>query len=358
MSTSVVRTVLGPMFIEVSLACALYGVTTIQCFVYYRTFVWKETQRKKLLVGAIWFLESVHTAFCIDFLYSYTIQHYGDYLSFGRINWAAAVQYYTSLGASVFSLDIALEYSQPVVQVLISAIVHSYYIHKVWITTQGNRVITAVLAFLALCHLGCGLGAFALSLGEQEWKAFRFAITSSVVMTVGLACAAAIDNLIALILVYYILRAEARGESPYGNRADLVLACAVDTGAVTAVFSLLSVVLFGTQRHSLAFLGFIEMQTKLYANCLLGSLNVRALSDSHTCGDESAAYQLRQQHSLPRLHFHSHGPGDFTNVTIMRETIITHEDGHSYDDTDSKSAVIGVATAGGQDDGKGNEGLL
>ncbi len=42
-------------------------------------------------------------------------------------------------------------------------------------------------------------------------------------------------------------------------------------------------------------------------------------------------------------------------VTVMRETIITHEDGHSYDDADSKSqAVIGVVTAGGQDDGKGN----
>ncbi len=45
-------------------------------------------------------------------------------------------------------------------------------------------------------------------------------------------------------------------------------------------------------------------------------------------------------------------------VTVMRETIITHEDGHSYDDADSKSeAVIGVVTAGGQD-GKGNKGLL
>ncbi|KAI0773592.1 hypothetical protein C8Q74DRAFT_1368165 [Fomes fomentarius] len=330
---SYVHTLLGEMFIEISLACALYGVTTIQCFVYYRTFTWKETQRMKLMVGAIWFLETLHTAFCIDFFYAYTIQHFGDYRALARINWGAAGTILT--------------------YVSISTIAHIYYMRKVWTTTKGNRVITPALVFLILCHFGCGLASFALSL-DKDWAVFRFAISSSTVMTVGLTCAAVVDNLIALIMMYYVWRAEAGGESQYRNRANLVLAYTVDTGALTAVFSLLSVILFGTQQHNLVFLGFIEMQTKLYANCLLGSLNVRALSNSHTCDAESATYQLRQQH-LPHLHF---GPGHVTNVTVVRETVITHEDGHSCNADSRKSAVIGVASAGGWDDGKGDRGLL
>ncbi len=44
----------------------------------------------RLTTCTVRFLETIHTAFCIDFFYAYTIQHFGDYRALARINWCAS----------------------------------------------------------------------------------------------------------------------------------------------------------------------------------------------------------------------------------------------------------------------------
>ena len=86
-----------------------------------------------------------------------------------------------------------------------------------------------------------------------------------VTMTVGLGCAAAADVIIMLTTAYHtrvamrkyvwsipievgraLTRVFRRGKHPPGNQADTFLAYSVNTGAITAIFSILSVVLVST----------------------------------------------------------------------------------------------------------------
>ncbi|KAI0687247.1 hypothetical protein C8Q76DRAFT_760479 [Earliella scabrosa] len=336
-----VADVLGAMLVEICFACALYGITTIQSFIYYQTSASrKDTRNMKLTVGAVWFLESLHTAFCIHLIYEYTIQHFGDYDFLEHINWGA--------GTTVL------------LSVLVSALVHGFYLKKVWITTKGSILVTAPLAILAIARFASGIASFGLSLENTQWRQFRFNISPFVAMTIGLACAAAVDIAIALTLVYQVWRAESKGERPPGNRVDVIIAYVIETGSATALFSLLSVVMFIAQRHSLVFLGFIEMQTKLYANALLASLNVRALtSTNETSTSQLGTYQLRHRRTIPRLQFRSQDT--IANVTIFRETVIVREDNNDRqgrnesDDRDSKSTEVAV---GSPDDGKGKNKLV
>ncbi|KAI0637551.1 hypothetical protein C8Q77DRAFT_374311 [Trametes polyzona] len=316
----------GALLIEVCLACILYGVTTLQMFIYYQTFS-NDSRFLKGVVGTVWVLESVHTALCMEMVYAYTVTHFGDFEFMGRIYWGA--------GASIL------------VGVFISALVHGFYIRRVWIMSSGSIAITAFITILALCRFGCGIGSFVLSLETTEWAPFRAQVSPLVTIALGLGCASAVDVLVSLTLSYYIQRDRGKWESgsqESDSRIDTILIYAVNTGAITAIASLLSVILFATQKQSLVFLGLVEIQSKLYANSFLGSLNVRAAGrDNKTTNGSYGGYEFTPRRApMPRPpRFRSPVSTDFTvpQVAVHQQTVVMHDNGEM--DAYSQNSVKG-----------------
>ncbi|TFK86701.1 hypothetical protein K466DRAFT_600104 [Polyporus arcularius HHB13444] len=249
--------VMGGLLVEIFVACILYGITTLQTLIYYQKYP-RDRTFLKLLVGTVWFLETAHTAFCIQFIYGYLILGFSDYFNFLHINWG--------IGITVLcSASIAL-------------CVQGYYTWRVWIVSGKNTVWTALIGTFALARVGFGIGSCILCYKYPSWPILRDSRSSLVTVSGGLGSAALVDILVASTLTVYLRRRRSTGtwNKDSNNMINRILLYAVNTGAITCTASILCVILFAVQKNSLTFLGLVEIQAKLYSNSFLGSLNARS----------------------------------------------------------------------------------
>ncbi|KAI0667816.1 hypothetical protein C8Q78DRAFT_289007 [Trametes maxima] len=246
---------IGGLLIEVFIACMLYGITTLQSFMYYQKYP-GDVLSLKLLVAAVWTLETVHTIFCMQFLYAYLIEGFANYSYFLQINWGIGVTVVTSAG--------------------IALCVQGYYVWRVWCVSSKSWLWTLIIGVFALARVAFGIGSTILSYVYSDWITFRDTKSSLITISGGLGSAALVDMLVALTLSYYLNKGRSSWHKESNSKINMILLYAVNTGALTGTASLLCVILFATQKQSLVFLGLVEIQAKLYANSFLGSLNARA----------------------------------------------------------------------------------
>ncbi|KAK7693110.1 hypothetical protein QCA50_002676 [Cerrena zonata] len=86
---------MGGLIMELCIALILYGVTTAQAYVYLLNCK-KDPWWLKLMVAAVWVLETVHTAFMLRQIYYYTIISFGDFESIAKIDWSIGVSMTTT----------------------------------------------------------------------------------------------------------------------------------------------------------------------------------------------------------------------------------------------------------------------
>ncbi|KAI0648844.1 hypothetical protein C8Q79DRAFT_947692 [Trametes meyenii] len=295
---------IGGLLIEVFIACMLYGITTLQSFMYYQKYP-GDVLSLKLLVATVWALETVHTVFCMQFLYAYLIEGFADYAYFLQINWGIGVTVITSAG--------------------IALCVQGYYVWRVWCVSSKSWLWTLIIGVFALARAAFGIGSTILSYVYPDWITFRDTKSSLITISGGLGSAALVDMLVALTLSYYLNKGRSSWHKESNSKINTILLYAINTGALTGTASLLCVILFATQKQSLVFLGLVEIQAKLYANSFLGSLNARA----HIRSKNNPAAQY------PSFEFSSNngfraGAGPQVQVTVPKVEVfqqtIVHDD--------------------------------
>ncbi|KAI0366218.1 hypothetical protein BV20DRAFT_1055815 [Pilatotrama ljubarskyi] len=303
----------GGMLVEIMIACVLYGITTLQSFIYFQKYQ-NDTPSLKFMVAAIWILETVHTAFCMQVVYSYLISNFGEFEYFLSIN--------KGVGVTV------------IVEVIISTLVQAFYVKRVWIMSNKAKVLTFFIGFVTFCRIGFGIGSTILSYHYDNWVNFRAHTSSLVTVSGGLGAAALVDVLVALTLSFYLTRGRTSWQKASNSKINLIMLYAVNSGAITASASVLSVILYATQTHSLVFLGLVEIQGKLYANSFLGSLNAR----SHIRNKNTAA-------QYPSFEFSSNSgfrgvPPPVMSapkVEVFQQTIVTNDMGEQETDFSLKN---------------------
>ncbi|RPD74668.1 hypothetical protein L226DRAFT_560784 [Lentinus tigrinus ALCF2SS1-7] len=292
----------GGLLIEVFIACILYGITTLQTFIYFQKYQ-GDTRFLKLFVGGVWILETAHTAFCIQFVYAYLVSSFGDFEYFGHINWG--------IGITVFT------------EVILSTLVQLFYVRRVWIMSNKSKILTAALTIFTLARVAFGIGSMVLSYTYTAWVPFRAQTSATVTVSGGLGAAALVDVLVALTLSFYLTRGRSSQHKQSNSRVNLIMLYAVNSGAITATASILSVILYATQKQSLVFLGLVEIQGKLYANSFLGSLNAR----SHIRNKANpAAQQYPSFESYSHNGFRPVAP-PVPKVEVYRQTVVTNDMG-------------------------------
>ncbi|OJT04639.1 hypothetical protein TRAPUB_4651 [Trametes pubescens] len=301
----------GGMLIEICIACVLYGITTLQTFIYFQKYQ-NDTSSLKLMVAGIWVLETCHTAFCMQLIYAYLITHFGEMTYFLDINWG--------VGATV------------VTEVIISTAVQAFYVKRVWIMSNKAKLLTSFIAFITVCRVAFGIGSTILSYHIPHWVAFRANEASLVTVSGGLGAAALVDVLVALTLSFYLTRGRNSWQKSSNSKVNLIMLYAVNSGAITASASILSVILYATQAHSLVFLGLVEIQGKLYANSFLGSLNAR----SHIRNKANAAQYPSFEFSSNSNGFRGVAP-PVPKVEVYQETIVTNDMGEQENEFSLKS---------------------
>lgn len=233
----------------------LYGIICMQTFHYWQAYE-HDRRTLKCLVASIWILETVHTALSVYAVEFYLIMHFGDVTNLAFAVWAMPASY--------------------VIGFIIAYAVNLCFIWRILHLSQ-KRWISSCLVILATIRCGFGLANCSLSFYYPMWKIFREHVYPT--MVVGWVLSAVVDSAIAFTLCLY-LRKRRTGMNRTDSILNRLLLYSINTGAVTSFCAILVVIMFLGLPNNLAFIGFVQVQSKLYAISFLASLNTRKMPDS------------------------------------------------------------------------------
>ncbi|KAG2748266.1 hypothetical protein P692DRAFT_20780289 [Suillus brevipes Sb2] len=240
----------------------LYGVICMQTFRYWQTYE-HDMKILKSLVAFIWILETAHTVLTIYTVEFYLIIHFGDD---------------TYLESSVWCVNFC-PISIPISYIIGFVIAYSVNLCFIWRVLQLSQKRWIAICLVIFATIRCGFGFENCSIAHVPhvlmypvWKIFREKVYQT--MVVGWVLSAVVDSSIAFMLYLY-LRKRRTGTNRNDNILNQLLLYSINTGAVTSFCAVLVIILFLCIPSNLAFIGFVQIQSKFYAISLLASLNNR-----------------------------------------------------------------------------------
>ncbi|KAI6147990.1 hypothetical protein BKA82DRAFT_4146984 [Pisolithus tinctorius] len=246
---SVASLLRGPL-IGTCLASLLYGITCLQAFFYFQTYV-NDRRGLKLTVALLLTLETIHVALSIWLVDNYLVVNYANERALQSATWLTTVTFCIGF--------------------LIDLVVYFYFTWRIWMFTSKLWIVIFMI-FMALARTTLSIIACILSVLSSTWVSYleqyrTLIITSNILFIIG-------DAFSASIMAWYLNRTR-----DHALRTTLILnrllVFAVATGGITVLVDIIALVLTLAQPLSLAFTAAILVQTRLYANSLLVSLNLR-----------------------------------------------------------------------------------
>ncbi|KIJ64218.1 hypothetical protein HYDPIDRAFT_28656 [Hydnomerulius pinastri MD-312] len=227
------RNTFGAGFIGALITMILYGVTTLQTYLYFMYYP-NDSLDTKLMVTAIWILDTLHISLMSHALYYYLISNYGNAVALVDGTWSL----YASLAVN---LCIAVSV-------------------QTWM-------------LIVLAHFGFGLETVVLMFMKKE-----FAALSEI--TLSAATPFAITAVLSDVCIAGALCVLLHGNrSPFYKTNLLVntlIIYAINRCLLTSAVAVAEVIMFAISPHSLWFLAIDFVIGKLYANSFLASLNSRS----------------------------------------------------------------------------------
>ncbi|KAF7289729.1 hypothetical protein MIND_01346500 [Mycena indigotica] len=239
----------------------LFGVTTVQLYLYYGRFP-DDKLGLKLLVGVVWLLEATHVACIGQVNYFYAVTNYGNPSSlFGRAPAALAVS--VALGA------------------LITAIVQGFFAFRIW-TLAPNvffKLVPLVLWLSAFVYLVAAIADTVFAIEAVSIPAFieQYGWLLLAPWVLNLFN----DNVITLSLVVLLLMNRNRGLQKTTALVDKLVAWTIGiNGDDYEYIQLLECGLCGwlcyqREPNNFIWVGIQVVKARLFANSLLASLNSR-----------------------------------------------------------------------------------
>ncbi|KAF7330747.1 hypothetical protein MVEN_02413400 [Mycena venus] len=247
--TSAIKELFATTFIGFTVATTLYGVSILQCFLYFRKY--RDRLALKTMVAVLWILDTLTTIFVAHSLFLFV---------FGLLNKKVDVNIPWSFTAEKLLVTI------------ITFIAQCFYAHTIWKVSR-NRIITVFISVLAV-------GTFALGIYTTvhlfQNAALNSISTRSFLIVSGLVQGlAALNDIVITGSLSYYLHIK-RSSLPSSEKLiDTLIIYAVSRGVLTAVAQIMFLVLNVAMPHHQYWLPFHMAVGKLYVNSVLATLNVR-----------------------------------------------------------------------------------
>ncbi|KAJ7083311.1 hypothetical protein B0H15DRAFT_420911 [Mycena belliarum] len=240
-----VPTTMGALLIGAFFASLLSGIVILQALLYFATYR-SDPRSIKLLVLGVWGLDTLHTAFIWAGMWGYLIGDYGDKNRIDHIPWSIALTV--------------------ILTAIVTFFVHCFFAHRIFLLSKRNCLMVAPVLILALLRL--------VSASVSTWEMLHyhsyelFKIHAYWIFTLGLSLSSAVDVLITGLL-FYLFQCS-RPESGHINYLiDKLVLYTFETGTLTCVGTIVSMVCWVTMDYNLIFLGLHFVIGKFYANSLL-----------------------------------------------------------------------------------------
>ncbi|KAI0767698.1 hypothetical protein C8Q74DRAFT_1370430 [Fomes fomentarius] len=233
---------------------ALYGITVLQTYIYYKRYPNDALTLKKVLeVGVLCVLDTLTSALIAYGIYKYLV-----------IYFMAPVENFL-----VIFPTLATEVG---VTTLIAVLTQGFFAHRLWYFSH-NYVLAGGIFALALAAFVPGIVLTVhLFTNRTIWSLGSFEVRVLSGLTNGLSVLC--DILIAAGLCYY-LRSSKSAFKRTNSMVDRLMIYAIQRGALTALCQAGHMITTVAFPGRFLFLPFQFLQGKLYCNTLLATLNVR-----------------------------------------------------------------------------------
>ncbi|KAF5318990.1 hypothetical protein D9611_012690 [Ephemerocybe angulata] len=294
MSDVTVQSTLGAMQIGITVAVFLFGAITLQFNSYAQHFT-EDRLAIRFLAGTVWILEFAHTICITAEAYRGTILFYGNLTGY---TWSPFMGVAILMGG------------------LITMVVQCFFCFRVWRALPFPVRYVGVLCGIASSLRGVGsvyLGSRVIRARtlEEYRKANGWLIRGL------LGSGAAIDIIIAIVLLYFLWKKRQTSMSTSTRILDYLVAYTIRTGLLTSVTSIIVLATFQSHPETFIWVGAYVVLAKLYTASLFSALNARRhLRDIVTEGTEALSSKaLRKRFTQTEL-------GGGPTITIQMNTTV------------------------------------
>jgi len=240
------------MEIGVLISSVLFGVLTMQVYVYYKTFPEDEAYIK-YLVGFIWLLEFAHSiCISVDF-YLASIVNYGNPLYLGVIS---------------STLGIAL-----LIALFTAWLVQGFFAQRIRIVSGKGWlagfcwVLSSVVFAFSVAVATTTFTTPVISDFIPRW----WWLVVTLVVLLGLT-----DVIISAILCWYLAKGRRSAHLRTAAILDKLMLWSIETCLLISVSTITVAITLITMKHNYIWMAILMLIDKLYSNSLLASLNARA----------------------------------------------------------------------------------
>ncbi|KAI0357246.1 hypothetical protein OH77DRAFT_1435937 [Trametes cingulata] len=233
---------LGAAFMGHFVTTVLYGITTLQAFMYYRRHH-RDTPALKFSVLVLWLLDSLHAGLITGAMYWYCITNFTNLLAIQRPIWPIP----TMVLVSNISNSIVLTF-----RTASSA------------TAYGNAFLS-VFIFVDATYFTAKLyniSSYA-EISDFSWSLY-----------LGLSVEATVDLIVALAQCV-LLRSFETGIRRTDMVIRVLITYSINTGLLTSMCAIGALVSYAAEPTKFIYFAFYFVLSKLYVNSLLATLNAR-----------------------------------------------------------------------------------
>jgi len=304
--------VLGPMQVGYSIATFLFGLATVQAYLYFQDFS-EDPLGYRILVGVTWLCELGHQISSSHAIYFYTIT------KFGQIFVLETDRLPVSFNFIVFFLGVN------------NLLVSGFFAYRLR-DVKKQTATSLFVGFLALGRTALYLTLFAFAFVAHSAADLIQQRKTYMVATFFIAAAAELFLTANLCIDLY----DGRQTQIYrfSCLGDRLLMWFIGTGLATSIAMIALAVCFVTMENNLVWQGVFIPLPRLFAIALLVSLNAR--SSLHR-GDSSKVIPMDNIESRIHATRGQSGKTSITTLQIAVETIETTDAASLYQGTDTKT---------------------
>ncbi|KJA15145.1 hypothetical protein HYPSUDRAFT_208133 [Hypholoma sublateritium FD-334 SS-4] len=237
---------------------ALYGVLSVQTYVYYLNFPEDSSWKKALDLSTVYgcyIFEMIQTAMTAADLYFWFGSGYGNLTRLGNVNISPA--------------------DTPILCGIIAAVVQCFFAYRIFTLRRSYWSICVLIILISIMQAAGAFGAGIRGFKLQEYARFHENTMFPASFDVWLIGSALCDVLIAGTMLW-LFRQTKREGTRNGRRILGKLVCLIlETNTFTAGIALLSFIFYTTLPDSNLFISIGLIMGKLYSNTLLVTFNNR-----------------------------------------------------------------------------------
>jgi len=235
----------GAFLLAALFNAGLFGVLSVQAYIYYLAFP-QDPRFARLLVNGIYLVEAFETIVVIYDTYTMLGTRFGDHTAFS---------------------ERLLVWIQPITVSIVMFAVHSYYAYCIRLISQSRKVSVAIVLLTVIQLIGGILTSAFIFTNPPGPSAARQRAIKVLWHTGSALC----DIIISISMTYYLRTSMKRTQLLLRRIVRLT----VETGSLTAIVTIVCVIMIFMKNHNIYNSIYMGIIGKLYANSVVVLINSR-----------------------------------------------------------------------------------